>query len=189
MAQKKSKKSAGKALKEAVLSAEMIRYIIVGVSGGVILNLGLYYILANFVFAKSAVPFFSDNAHAISSAIGWIAATVVTFLGNKYYVFKSSKEKKSSFFKEFLEFVGAKGFSFLVTTVGMKVFVDMNILAITTLVTDSSGEFVNAGGAALSFLFRVIFGIFETVFNYIMNKFVIFKKSDDALQEESSYGN
>lgn len=164
-------------IKEEFLVPETLRYLIVGLTGGVVVNLGLYYILANFWFAKSSSPFLSNNAHAIASAMGWTAATIITFLGNKYYVFRSKEKKFLKVLLELLGSVGARGFSFLVTTFGMKLFVDMNIIHLALLNPElaHSPKF-----KIVSFLFRCFFGLFEIAFNYVANKFFIFKKKDKA---------
>ncbi len=174
-------------LKKDILSAETLRYIVCGFICGVIINLGVYYILANLVLSHSKISFFENNANSIGTATGWITATVLTFIANKVIVFRSEQWRAGTVLKEFFGTVGARGFSFIVTTFGMKLFVDMNIIGIVALEKNAHGDYLHAKGAVIAFIFRCLFGLFEIIFNYIMNKLFIFGKKDQNSGSESDY--
>ena len=71
----KEKVSFKEKFKSTVLTAETLRYIICGFICGVVVNMGVYYLLANVVLPRFD-GFLADNANAIGSASGWILATV-----------------------------------------------------------------------------------------------------------------
>lgn len=166
-------------LKKDLFSAETIRYAIVGVIS-VAIDFGIAAVVKNLCFS-SGNYLLSTNAAVTGTIVGWVCASVATFFGNKIFVFKSKGWSPLKIIKEFFGTIGTRGFSFLISSLGMKVFVDMDILNFTSVAVKNWGWSEKlAKEIVLFWVCRCIFGIIEVVLNYIMNKLVIFTKPEKA---------
>jgi len=95
----------------------------------------------------------------LSSAIAVAVAIVFAFFVNKIYVFVSKQSGKKGVLKEFVLFVTSRLFSSVV---------DVGIIAV----------FVSVMGLN-EIVFLAIAQIFVIVFNYVVSKWIIFKKKAD----------
>lgn len=138
---------------------EIILYAVFGVVT-TLANL-LAFLLAEFILGQ--------ELYLVSNAIAWVVGVVVAFVTNKLWVFKSKSWKLKVFLKEFIEFVGARVFSFGVEEAGMWLFVDIigfGEKSITLL------GFVITG----SLIAKILLSVIVVVMNYFFSKFIIFKK-------------
>lgn len=177
-----------KSLKQDLFSTETIRYAIIGVFS-VLIDFGIAGVVKNICFS-SANAFFTANAAVMGTVIGWIAASIATFFGNKIFVFKSNSWMPAKVIKEFSGTIGVRGFSFLISSVGMKIFVDNDILSLAKYASQKWGWDEHTSKEIILFwVFRCLFGIVEVILNYILNKLIIFKKSNETAQEDSEIMN
>ena len=130
---------------------------------------GVVTTLANLLAFLLAEFILGQELYLVSNAIAWVVGVVVAFVTNKLWVFKSKSWKLKVFLKEFIEFVGARVFSFGVEEAGMWLFVDIigfGKKSITLL------GFVITG----SLIAKILLSVIVVVMNYFFSKFIIFKK-------------
>ena len=130
---------------------EVVLYLIFGVLS-MILNIAVYY-LFNLILGK-------DN-YLISNLVAWIAAVIFAFFTNKLLVFRSMKMTKELLIKEALEFLGARIFTLGLEELGL--WIMMDILGLGA---------VNFG----DLITKIVTSVVVIVTNYILSKFIIFKK-------------
>ncbi len=134
-----------RSIKENSPLKEILLYGVFG-AATTILNIGLFYLLAN-IF----------NLHyLLANAIAWIIAVSFSFLTNKYYVFDSKSFEKNVLLKETIEFFGSRGFSCSIDMGGM--FLLVSILGIHKNYA------------------KLIITLIVIIVNYILSKYWIFKK-------------
>lgn len=106
------------------------------------------------------VRFFMDVTPA--TAVAWILSVLFAYFTNKIFVFKSKNETVIAFVKEFCLFIFARLASGVVDILGM-----------TLLISDSSAK-------AFELVVKICINIFVIVVNYILSKFLIFKKKKET---------
>lgn len=127
---------------------EIVNYLIVGVLTTVV-SLAVYYGCVVTVLDPQ-IPFQLQAANIIS----WIAAVTFAYFTNRKYVFESKNTNKG---KEALSFVGSR---------------------VTTLLMDMACMFlmVTVGGISDK-IAKLVVQVIVTVANYVLSKFLVFKKS------------
>lgn len=127
---------------------ELVLYGVVGVMTTVI-NLGIFYIASLFL-GKELI------AINIANMLAWVGGVSFAFIANKLVVFKSKSFEKGKLIKEILSFVAARvaslGFEVLVLNVGI------GLLEINEMVC------------------KVVAQVGIILMNYVLSKYIIFKK-------------
>lgn len=127
---------------------ELVLYGVVGVMTTVI-NLGIFYIASLFL-GKELI------AINIANILAWVGGVSFAFIANKLVVFKSKSFEKGKLIKEILSFVAARvaslGFEVLVLNVGI------GLLEIDEMVC------------------KVVAQVGIILMNYVLSKYIIFKK-------------
>lgn len=114
-----------------------------------------YFVLIPFLGKAAEGAAGSVNA-LVSNTIAWIAAVLFAYLTNRRFVFHSEVKESKAVRKEFLSFVSARVFSFLVEQAMF--FVMVTLLHFNDLIS------------------KFVIGFVVIVLNYIFSKLWIFKK-------------
>lgn len=142
-----------KKLIDKLCNRETITYLIFGVLTTAI-NYGIYHLMYKF----------TELEPVVYNIVAWTVAVIFAFFTNKVVVFQSKEFKPSTLIKEFLPFIGARIFSFLV---------EEAFLALT----------VNLMGMH-PLLSKVIICVVVVIMNYFFSKFLIFKKNKENNDNE-----
>ena len=126
---------------------EQISYLFFGVLTTAV-NFITYAIITHFAI------FDGDFGKSIANIIAWFTAVVFAFFTNKFFVFEHKND--SPILREFLTFFGARVISGFVENGGFILFVD--ILHFN------------------DFVVKAAIAVFVVIFNYVLSKFLIFKK-------------
>ncbi len=126
---------------------EQISYLFFGVMTTLV-NWVSYYLLAYLVFGGF------DIDKSVSKAIAVVLAVIFAFVVNKLFVFESKTNEH--LFREIVTFSGARALSSIVEVGGFKIFVD-------TLGYNDT-------------VVNIAVSVFVVLFNYVLSKFLIFKK-------------
>ncbi len=117
--------------------------------------------LSYVVISRIYLPFFyegTDSAMAlISNALSWVVAVAFAYWTNRTFVFKSTTTGLGPVFKEFMAFVGARVFSFVVEQGLLFAFV----------------EWLGVG----DIIAKLIISVIVVILNYVFSKLFIFKKN------------
>ena len=147
-------------IKELIIKyKEIITYLIFGVLTTLV-NLATFW-----VFTK----ILGEEFYLINNAIAWIVGVVFAFVTNKLFVFDSKSWNIKTAGKEFVEFVGARLFSFGVEEGGMWLFVD--ILAFGEKSLTLFGFTITG-----QIIAKLALAVIVVILNYFFSKFIIFKK-------------
>ena len=147
-------------IKELIIKyKEMLLYLIFGVLTT------LVNLLTFWIFTK----ILGEELYLINNAIAWVAGVVFAFVTNKLFVFESKTWKSKIAGKEFIEFVGARLFSFGVEEGGMWLFVD--ILAFGEKSLTLFG--ITIAGQIIA---KLALAVIVVILNYFFSKFIIFKR-------------
>ena len=142
-----------KKLINKLLNRETITYLIFGVLTTAI-NYGVYYLMYKFTTLEPVVY----------NIVAWTVAVIFAFFTNKVVVFQSKEFKAVTLVREFLPFIGARIFSFIV---------EEAFLALT----------VNLMGMH-PLLSKVIICVVVVIMNYFFSKFLIFNKKKENNDNE-----
>ncbi len=126
---------------------EQISYLFFGVMTTLV-NWGVYYLFAWLILGEG------DLNKSISKAIAWVFAVVFAFVTNKFFVFETKSGEH--LLREILTFFGARVLSGVVEVVGFAILVD--------------------GLKFNDFVINIVIAVFVVIFNYVLSKFLIFKK-------------
>lgn len=107
-----------------------------------------YALLANIILGEG------DLNKSISKAVAWSVAVIFAFFTNKFFVFQHKNGE--SLAREFLTFFGARVLSGLIEIGGFALLVD--------------------GLGFNDWVINVIIAVFVVIANYVLSKFLIFKK-------------
>lgn len=147
-------------IKELIIRyKEMLLYLIFGVLTTLV-NLITFW-----VFTK----ILGEELYLVNNAIAWVAGVAFAFVTNKLFVFESKSWKSKTAGKEFIEFVGARLFSFGVEEGGMWLFVDIlgfGEKSLTLLGFTITGQIIA----------KLVLAVIVVILNYFFSKFIIFKK-------------
>ncbi len=129
---------------------EVIRYLVVGVLTTLV-SLVIYYILVNTLLNPN-----SAFELQIANVISWICSVIFAYVTNRKYVFQSKQVKKT---KEFVSFVGSR----VIT-----LFMDMAIMFLGVTLLHQNDK-----------IFKLLSQVVVIVANYILSKFIVFKKKEN----------
>lgn len=119
------------------------------------LIIGVLITIINYVVFAILVNGIKLEMH-ISNIIAWVISVICAYFSNKLWVFKSKSFKLEVIVKEILSFGAARVFSLLVEEVILYIFV--NKLGMEKLII------------------KLVANIVVIIINYILSKFIIFKK-------------
>ena len=130
---------------------------------------GVLTTLVNFLTYWIFTKILGEELYLINNAIAWVVGVVFAFVTNKLFVFESKTWKSKIAGKEFIEFVGARLFSFGVEEGGMWLFVD--VLAF-------GEKSVNLFGITITgqIIAKLVLAVIVVILNYFFSKFIIFKR-------------
>jgi len=120
--------------------------------------IGVITTIINYVIFAIFSTIIKTDIH-VSNIIAWIVSVVFAYITNKLFVFDSKSFKLNVLIKEILSFGGARIFSLLLEEVILYIFV--NLLNMNQL------------------LIKLIANIVVMILNYILSKFIIFKKNKE----------
>ena len=147
-------------IKELIIKyKELLLYLIFGVLTT------LVNLLTFWIFTK----ILGEELYLINNAIAWVAGVVFAFVTNKLFVFESKTWKSKIAGKEFIEFVGARLFSFGVEEGGMWLFVDLlgfDEKSLTFFGFTITGQIIA----------KLVLAVIVVILNYFFSKFIIFKR-------------
>ena len=148
-------------IKELIVKyKELLLYLIFGVLTT------LVNLLTFWIFTK----ILGEELYLINNAIAWVVGVIFAFVTNKLFVFESKSWNIKTAGKEFVEFVGARLFSFGVEEGGMWLFVDIlgfGEKSLTLFGFTISGQIIA----------KLALAVIVVILNYFFSKFIIFKKS------------
>ena len=140
---------------------EIILYFIFGVITTLV-NLGIFWVF-NLILG--------DRLYLVSNIIAWILAAIFAYFVNKVFVFESKSWDIAIVKKEFIEFLGARLFSFLVEEGGMFLFIDI-------IGFDEFELNIRSFTVTGTMITKCIFAVIVVILNYFFSKFMIFTKKD-----------
>ena len=135
----------------------------------VYLIFGVLTTLVNFIAFWLFSKLLGEELYLINNAFAWVVAVVFAFVTNKLFVFDSKSWALKTSGKEFVEFVGARLFSFGIEEGGMWLFIDLlnfGAKEITIFGIIISGQII----------VKLILAVIVVIINYFFSKFIIFKK-------------
>lgn len=127
--------------------SELIRYGVVG-SCTTIINIFVYKFFAHIV----------NIYYLYANIIAWCVAVLFAFFANKFIVFRNNNANLKIVKKEFILFVGSRGFTGILDTVFMYILVSI----------------LNFN----DFVVKIVVNFFIIVLNYILGKFFVFKDTN-----------
>ena len=133
--------------------------------------------LVDFVVFKVFDLFFGGRWYLLSNTIAWITAVTFSFVTNKLFVFESKRWTFNVLKKEIPSFFSARIGSYFIEQGGLWCFVEL--LHFDEKVFDF--KLVQLGGKIMA---KIIIGVVVVVLNYLLSKFVIFKKNHKSEEEE-----
>ncbi len=140
---------------------ELIVYLIYGVLATVV----------NFFAFWCFTKLFGEDAYLLNNALSWVVSVIFAFVSNKIFVFESKSWAFKTAGKEFIEFVGARLFSFGVEEGGMWLFIDLLGLG------DNGITFFNISISG-QIIVKIILSVIVVIINYVFSKFIIFKNKN-----------
>ncbi|MBR5428250.1 MAG: GtrA family protein [Clostridia bacterium] len=164
-----------KSLFQKILSYEFLMYLFFGFLTTVVSFVTLY--LCQRIMPLDKVLFtlfnFDFTWDIIAQFISWVVACTFAFVTNKYFVFESRDRSPRVVFKEYTTFMGGRVISFLVFEEGLYILLDRLILS----------HFLSVN--ASKYISKVIVAVFVVIFNYLVGKFVSFRKKDTDKETET----
>ena len=86
---------------------------------------GVLTTVVNFIAFGAFNNILGKNFYLVSNAIAWIISVVFAYMTNKLFVFHSNSFAPKTLFKELIEFLVARIFSFIIEEFGMWLFIDV----------------------------------------------------------------
>ena len=130
----------------------------------------LYLIVGAMTTAVSIItqyiPAFFGLPTEVNTAISWICAVTFAFFTNKVWVFKDEARETADWIRQALSFYGAR----LAT-----LFMELGFMVLTVRIL-----------AQNEYIMKIIAQIFILIVNYILSKFLIFKKKPDSGEEKEN---
>ena len=130
---------------------------------------GVLTTLVNLVTFWFFTKILGEELYLINNAIAWVVGVIFAFVTNKLFVFESKSWKSKTAGKEFIEFVGARLFSFGVEESGMWLFIDIlgfGEKSLTLFGFTITGQIIA----------KIALAVIVVILNYFFSKFIIFKK-------------
>lgn len=147
---------------------ELLRYIFAGglttVISMIVHYAGCFLLAPRAPYSGQLIPWLIDSINratnvqmSVSSAVSWVIAVLFAFWINRSMVFRVEHGTRGTIGAELLQFAGSRLVSFLVFEQGLMLL--MKAVGVS--------NFVN----------RIVVLVFVMVFNYVVSKFWIFKKT------------
>lgn len=130
---------------------------------------GVLTTLVNLVTFWLFTGILGEELYLINNAIAWVVGVIFAFITNKLFVFESKSWNSKIAGKEFIEFVGARLFSFGVEEGGMWLFVDVlgfGEKSLTLFGFTITGQIIA----------KLVLAVVVVILNYFFSKFIIFKR-------------
>lgn len=109
---------------------------------------------------ENALEFLSDGSEYLdANTLAWVVGVLFAFFTNKLFVFESKSWSPAVAGKEFVAFVGARVFSFVVESVMM--FVMVTVMGTKELIA------------------KIIVAVVVVILNYVFSKLFIFKNKEE----------
>lgn len=124
---------------------------------------GVLTTAVNFV-VYTALIFIGIDTY-VTNTVAWVCAVLFAYLTNRSVVFNSSAKKSGAVIKEIISFYGARIFSFVVEMLILYVCIDL-------LGMDQ-------------FIPKLAAQVIVIVLNYILSKFIVFKKPKDHTEQNT----
>ncbi len=149
-----------------ILSYEIVTYLFFGVMTTVVnfIIANLFGLIADQDTVLGHIGSITVRWEWVSQFAAWLGAVLFAFVTNKLLVFESKERSAGGVAKEFLSFIGGRVLSYVLFEFGMvellyRVIGNLNIR-------------------------KIIAAIFTIIFNYIVSKFVSFRKEEPAAAEK-----
>ncbi len=137
---------------------EIIMYVIMGVATTVICW-GSYFLFTDILS-------FELN---VSNILSWLVAVIFAFVVNKWYVFEAKSLDFKTVVKELIAFIGSRIFTGIIAWI---LFPILLFFGIDRFIFDTPG-----------FLAKIVTSIVEIVLNWVLSKYVVFKKKEKTKDE------
>ena len=146
-------------IKELIVKyKELLLYLVFGVLTTLV-NLASFWIFTKIL---------GEELYLINNAIAWVVGVIFAFVTNKLFVFESKSWKSKTAGKEFIEFVGARLFSFGVEEGGMWLFI--SVLGLGEISLEVLGITVTG-----QIIVKLVLAVIVVILNYFFSKFIVFK--------------
>ena len=146
-------------IKELIVKyKELLLYLIFGVLTTLV-NLASFWIFTKIL---------GEELYLINNAIAWVVGVIFAFVTNKLFVFESKSWNIKTAGKEFVEFVGARLFSFGVEEGGMWLFI--SVLGLGEISLEVLGITVTG-----QIIVKLVLAVIVVILNYFFSKFIVFK--------------
>ena len=149
-----------------ILSYEIVTYLFFGVMTTVVnfVIANLFGLIADQNTVLAEFGGITVRWEWVSQFAAWMGAVLFAFVTNKLLVFESHERSAGGVAKEFLSFLGGRVLSYVLFEFGMveilyRIIPSLNIR-------------------------KIIAAVFTIIFNYIVSKFVSFRKQNDAKDKE-----
>ncbi len=147
---------------------EIIVYVIFGVLTTVV-NFATFWICSKVLGNDGRIYLFNN-------AIAWVVGVIFAFVTNKIFVFESRSFSPKVLFKECVQFVVARLFSFGVEELGMYIFVDLLHFEKYTI---EVFEHIIDG----QMIAKIVLAVIVVIMNYFFSKFIIFAKKKNKTED------
>lgn len=151
-----------KKLIKLVLNRETILYLVCGVLTTVV----------SLVALKLATILLGEKLYLVSNTFSWICAVTFAYIVNKLLVFESKSWKRDVLKKEIPSFLVSRIASYFIEQGGLWLF--MSPLKFEGQVFDF--KIIQLSGLMIA---KIIVGFIVVAINYVLSKFVIFKKESE----------
>lgn len=146
----------GRKVLEKIINRETKLYILFGIMTTIV-NFGSYI-----VFDK----FLGEDYYLVSNIFSFIIATIFAFITNKLFVFQSMVWEWQIVMKELISFVVARIGTFVIIE-------EMGLWILVYFLKVNKVQILFLNGTLLA---KIALSIFAVLLNYILSKFLIFKK-------------
>jgi len=129
--------------------------------------------LVNFVSFGVCNKLLGEQLYLFNNGVAWVISVIFAYVTNKIYVFDSKSAVFKVLMKEFVAFLGARVFSFLVEEFFMWLCIDL---------LGFSGYSVTFAGFTITgqLLTKLILAVVVVIMNYFFSKFFIFAKKNKS---------
>ncbi len=133
---------------------------------------GVFTTAVNFVVFWISGKLLGEELYLVSNAVAWLAAITFAYFSNKLFVFQSKSFAPKVIVGEMSIFFSSRILTFFIEEGGMWLFVDA--LRFSELSVSVFG--FEIGGQMIA---KAVVGIVVIIINYILTKFVTFRKNKD----------
>lgn len=121
----------------------------------------------------------------VASVISWICAVLFAFFTNRAFVFKDA-DKKANIWVQMAEFFGGR----LLTFVLFEWLLNLGVVWLLSAILPENPEILTVDvtayrGPAIEVVAMGVASVANIVANYLIGKFLVFKKAKNAVEEQS----